>query len=247
MNAEKSENSEHSEHSESRLEVLAHNFKNIKSDLGKARLVAVTKYSPLEDLFLAYEIGQRDFGENRVKDLELKAQAFFEKGFHDVRWHFIGNLQSNKLNQLLKIKNLYSIHSIDTLKLLKKLYEKNHQLSKGKELSFFLQIKTSDEEEKSGFGSLDDVYEALRFIEEREKEKTSPSFLGFMTMGKVRTENFEQDAAQSFESLVKLRDSVLNDFHFKDLKLSMGMSKDYKIALAHGSDFVRVGSALFSS
>ena len=68
-----------------------------------------------------------------------------------------------------------------------------------------------------------------------------------MTMGKVRTDHFEQDAAKSFQSLVNLRDSVLNDFSFKKIKLSMGMSQDYKIALAHGSDFVRVGSALFSS
>ena len=235
------------ENSENRLKSLTHNFEKVKNNLGKAELVAVTKYSPLKDLFLAYEIGHRDFGENRVKDLETKAQAFFEKGFHDVRWHFIGNLQSNKLNQLLKIKNLYSVHSIDSLRLLEKLYEKATQALKGKDLLFFLQVKTSDEKEKSGFNSKDEVYQALRFIKERENQKGPLSFLGFMTMGKVRTDNFEQDAASSFQSLANLRDSVLNDFSFKEIKLSMGMSKDYKIALAHGSDFVRVGSALFSS
>ena len=110
-----------SKSSENRLKVLTQNFERINAHIGKAELVAVTKYSPLEDLFLAYEIGHRNFGENRVKDLEVKAKAFHDKGFHDVRWHFIGNLQSNKLNQLLKIKNLYSIHSVDSLKLLEKL------------------------------------------------------------------------------------------------------------------------------
>ena len=238
---------ESSKNSENRLKALTHNFERIRTHLGKAELVAVTKYSPVEDLFLAYEIGQRDFGENRVKDLEAKAQAFLEKGFHDVRWHFIGNLQSNKLNQLLKIKNLYSIHSIDSFKLLEKLYEKATQLLKERNLSFFLQFKTSDEDEKSGFNSKDEVYQALRFIKGKEKEKNFLNFLGFMTMGKFRTDNFEEDAARCFQNLVDLRDSVLNDFSFEEIKLSMGMSKDYKIALAHGSDFVRVGSALFSS
>jgi len=233
--------------SESRLEALVRNFKGVNLHLGKAQLVAVTKYSPVEDLFLAYKIGHRDFGENRVKDLESKAQAFFEKGFHDVRWHFIGNLQSNKLNQLLKIKNLCSIHSIDSFKLLEKLYEKAPQFLEGRSLSFFLQVKTSDEDEKSGFNPKDEVYQALRFIEERGKQQTFLDFLGFMTMGKVRTDNFEEDAAECFQCLAKLRDSTLNDFSFGGLKLSMGMSRDYKIALAHGSDFVRVGSALFSS
>ena len=234
------------ENSKNRLKALEQNFEKVRSHLGKAELVAVTKYSPVEDLFLAYEMGHRDFGENRVKDLEAKAQAFFERGFHDVRWHFIGNLQSNKLNQLLKIKNLYSIHSIDSLKLLEKLYEKAPQLLKAKDLLFFLQVKTSDEDEKSGFHSKEEVYKALRFIEEK-KDRKLLNFLGFMTMGKVRTDNFEQDAAKCFQSLVDLRDSVLNDFSFQEIKLSMGMSQDYKIALAHGSDFIRVGSALFSS
>ena len=236
-----------SKSSENRLKVLTQNFERINAHIGKAELVAVTKYSPLEDLFLAYEIGHRNFGENRVKDLEVKAKAFHDKGFHDVRWHFIGNLQSNKLNQLLKIKNLYSIHSVDSLKLLEKLYEKAPQFLKDRDLLFFLQVKTSNEEEKSGFNSKDEVYKALNFIKEREIEKSFLSFQGFMTMGKVRTDHFEQDAAKSFQSLVNLRDSVLNDFSFKKIKLSMGMSQDYKIALAHGSDFVRVGSALFSS
>ncbi|MBG08502.1 MAG: YggS family pyridoxal phosphate-dependent enzyme, partial [Halobacteriovoraceae bacterium] len=156
-----------SKSSENRLKVLTQNFERINAHIGKAELVAVTKYSPLEDLFLAYEIGHRNFGENRVKDLEVKAKAFHDKGFHDVRWHFIGNLQSNKLNQLLKIKNLYSIHSVDSLKLLEKLYEKAPQFLKDRDLLFFLQVKTSNEEEKSGFNSKDEVYKALNFIKER--------------------------------------------------------------------------------
>ena len=130
---------------------------------------------------------------------------------------------------------------------MEKLYEKAPQLLNGKNLLIFLQVKTSDEEEKSGFNSKDEVYQALRLIKEKDNQRGPLSFLGFMTMGKVRTDNFEQDAASSFQSLVNLRSSVLNDFSFKEIKLSMGMSKDYKIALAHGSDFVRVGSALFSS
>ena len=107
-------------------------------------------------------------------------------------------------------------------------------------------MKTSDEDEKSGFNSKEDVYKALNLVQNKKVGITSLNFLGFMTMGKVRTEDFEQEAAKCFQGLVDLRNAVLNDFSFEDLKLSMGMSRDYKIALAHGSDFVRVGSALFS-
>ena len=197
---------------------------------------------PLSKTFFDTRLAARDFGENRVKDLELRLKLFL-KGLPRCEMAFI-KPQSNKLNQLLKVKNLCSIHSIDSLKLLEKLYEKAPQHLESQNLSFFLQVKTSDEDEKSGFNSKEDVYKALNLVQNKKVGITSLNFLGFMTMGKVRTEDFEQEAAKCFQGLVDLR-AVLNDFSFEDLKLSMGMSQDYKIALA--MEVTLLGSAaLFS-
>ncbi|MDC0254764.1 YggS family pyridoxal phosphate-dependent enzyme [Bacteriovoracales bacterium] len=223
-----------------RAQELASRLDKLTPTLGKSSLVAVTKYSPVEDIQYAYEWGQKDFGENRVQDLEKKAQAFQEKNL-EPRWHFIGKLQSNKINQLFKIPNLFAIHSVDSLKLLEKLYQKESQFE-GDSLLFFLQIKTSDEDEKSGFESKEEVYEALSFIEKRNSSKLK--FFGLMTMGKMRTNEFEKDATKCFEKLKNLRDDIKNNSAFS-LKLSMGMSQDYKIAVSLQSDFVRIGSLIF--
>ena len=223
-----------------RAQEVASRLDKLTPTLGKSSLVAVTKYSPVEDIQYAYEWGQKDFGENRVQDLEKKAQAFQEKNL-DPRWHFIGKLQSNKINQLFKIPNLFAIHSVDSLKLLEKLYQKESQFE-GDSLLFFLQIKTSDEDEKSGFESKEEIYEALSFIEKRNVSKLK--FFGLMTMGKMRTSEFEKDATKCFEKLKNLRDDISNNSAFS-LKLSMGMSQDYKIAVSLQSDFVRIGSMIF--
>ena len=224
-----------------RAQELAKRLDNLTPTLGNSSLVAVTKYSPVDDIRYAYEWGQRDFGENRVQDLEEKAQSF-QKLDLGPRWHFIGKLQSNKINQLFKIPNLFAIHSVDSLKLLQKLYQKESQFE-GDSLMFFLQIKTSDEEEKSGFESKEEIYEALSFIEKRSDSKLR--FFGLMTMGKVRTTEFEKDATKCFEKLKRLRDDINNNFTFPSLKLSMGMSQDYTIAVSLQSDFVRIGSMIF--
>jgi pyridoxal phosphate enzyme (YggS family) len=227
-----------------RAQELGKKFETINSSLGDSSLVAVSKYSPLEDIHHAYEWGQRDFGENRVPDLVLKASGLKQLHCDKIRWHFIGKLQSNKINQLFKIPDLYSIHSVDSLKLLKKLYQKQSQIL-GDTLFYFLQVKTSDEEEKSGLSSKEELYEAISFIEENKKG-SKLKFFGLMTMGKMRTKEFEKEARQCFKSLIRLRKDIHRDFSFTDLKLSMGMSQDYKIAVELESDFVRIGSALFS-
>ena len=104
------------------------NLQDILKEIGKTTLVAVSKYSTVDEIQFAYDAGHRAFGENRVKDLEIKSTHFFDKGLHDIRWHFIGNLQSNKINKLFSIKHLVSIHSIDSLKLLEEVIKREDKL-----------------------------------------------------------------------------------------------------------------------
>ncbi|TNF04268.1 MAG: YggS family pyridoxal phosphate-dependent enzyme [Deltaproteobacteria bacterium] len=215
---------------------------HFKQELSPARLLAVTKYSELEDLISAYEAGQRDFGESRIQDLKAKAEELSSRGYLDIRWHFIGHIQSNKFNRLLKIPGLTYIHSIDSFKILEDLYKKEDHFE-GQYLRFFLEFKTTDEDEKGGIDSYDELAKCTNFILNHPQSKFI--FHGLMTMGPIRTENFEEDAIKSFKKLRKTRDQLKADFDLPKLKLSMGMSSDYKFALKEGSDWVRIGSSIF--
>lgn len=152
----------------------------------------------------------------------------------EIRWHFIGSLQSNKINNLLKVPNLVSIHSIDSIKLLNKLLNKKIDTKVG----VFLQVNTSGEMEKSGFEDFSQLQSAV------ESMKSECFYLqGLMTIGKIRTDNFENDAKACFLRLNEYKDRLNID----NLELSMGMSSDYKIAIAMGSNWIRIGSGIFGS
>lgn len=224
----------------SRKQDIEKRLREFKSKLDSSvTLVAVTKYSSFEDIAYAYEAGHRDFGENRVDDLLEKSIQANERGFTDIRWHMIGHLQSNKINKLIKVENLYVIHSIDRLDLLMKLIEKQESFQK--ELKVFLEINTSKEEEKSGFASLSEIKEAMSLLLEKGQRFTP---FGLMTMATIRTEDVEGEARRCFSELRSLRDYLESEFKL-NLKLSMGMSGDYQVALSQGSDFIRIGSAIF--
>lgn len=210
------------------------NYQKIQKDLqhSTSKLICVSKTKPSSSIRELYELGQRDFGENKVQELSDKAQELIE--LKDIRWHFIGHLQTNKINQVLKIPSLVSIHSIDSLKLLEKILEKKPLQKCG----LFLQVNTSGESEKGGFESLNELKGA------GQKFASSSDFYlqGLMTIGKIRTDNFEDDARACFERLRSLRDQLAGD-----LQLSMGMSNDYQLALEYGSDWLRVGSSIFGA
>lgn len=215
----------------------------IKNDHQDTQLVAVTKYSPVEDVIMAYEAHHYDFGENRVSDLEEKAALFKNQHFNKVRWHFIGHLQTNKVRELLKIPNLYAIHSVDSLRLLEELLKREQDFS-GKELKIFFQVNTSHEDEKSGFESVDELKMAVEILSTRVGSKLK--LVGLMTMGTIRTTEFETEALRCFRDLNSIAQNLEKTFGLKSrLKLSMGMSQDYKLAIMAGSDYIRVGSAIF--
>lgn len=218
---------------DSRQKTIKENLINIRARLnGRAGLVAVSKTYPASDVELAYEQGQRNFGENKVQDLLEKAQTL-ETRCPDINWHFIGKLQTNKINHLLRVPTLVSIHSIDSIKLLNKLLNKKVD----KKIGLFLQYNTSGEKEKSGLESFEELLEAKKLIEDSEGFYLQ----GLMTMGSIRSSDFEKSARECFSKLRELAKELNGD----SLELSMGMSQDFEIALEEGSSWVRVGSAIF--
>lgn len=209
------------------------NYQNILSNLGHAKLLAVTKYTIDENINHLYQLGHRDFGENRVDELSNRSNKFP----YDIRWHFIGNLQSNKLKKLCEIKNLFSIHSVDRQSILEKLIKINP------DCEFYLQFNTGGESEKNGFRSYEELKQAIEYF---VMSKTSHLKLaGLMTMAAIRTEDYDSDAKKCFELLSQIKERAKNDFPNLELKLNMGMSRDYQLAIQSGSDLVRVGSALY--
>jgi len=221
---------------------IAKNIQELRAEIKEAQLVGVTKYSPVEDVILAYEAGLYDFGENRTSDLKEKAEVFKTQELNKVRWHFIGHLQTNKVRELLQIPRLWAIHSVDSLRLLEELYKRENEF-KGSEIKVFLQINTSHEEEKSGFETIDELYPAVDLMLSRKDSKFK--LHGLMTMGPIRTEDFEADARKCFKALAHVQKTLAERYHLNDLKLSMGMSQDYSIAMEEGSDYVRIGSKIF--
>lgn len=219
-------------------------IREYQSLVAPANLIAVTKYSPVEDVYFAYEAMQFDFGENRVLDLKEKAQWFVDHNLKNVRWHFIGHLQSNKVKELLKIPHLVSIHSIDSIKLLEEIYHRSHYFE-GEELKLFLQVNTSKEDEKSGFENVDELKTAIDYILKQKNAKIK--LAGLMTMATIRTAEVEKEANRCFSELRNIKENLEHHFHLKDLQLSMGMSNDFKIALKHHTNFVRIGSSIFQS
>lgn len=210
---------------------LESSYFDVKKNIGgRGHLICVSKKQSVENIESLYQLGQRDFGENQVQELFQKSSELIH--LSDIRWHFIGHLQSNKLNQLLSVSRLVAIHSIDRLSLLQKLLAKNPKSP----IDLFLQINTSKEEQKGGFEVEEEVDRAIELI----RASASFRFLGLMTIGRIRTNDFEKDARECF-----LQMSELKSHKYPEAELSMGMSSDYLIALEYGASWLRVGSQIF--
>jgi len=197
-----------------------------------ATLVAVSKKKSVEEIKALYDLGQRDFGENYVQEL-LQKQPLLPD---DIRWHFIGHLQRNKVKSILPFCTL--IQGVDRLELLEEI---NKQASKlERVVDCLLQVHIATEESKFGFDSaeLSAVLPALSGY-------SHVRVVGLMGMASF-TENLSQVSAE-FRLLKKLFDQYRSYFLIPDPFLSMGMSGDYKIALQEGSTMIRIGSLLFGA
>ncbi|EES90126.1 YggS family pyridoxal phosphate-dependent enzyme [Helicobacter canadensis] len=194
------------------------------------RLVAVSKYSTTQEIQALYECGQRAFGENKVQDLTQKANTLESL---PLEWHFIGNLQSNKINALLKLKPFmfHSLHSLELAKQLQKRLEQEHIY-----LKTLLQINSAKESTKSGVMPEEAIEIYYQILEECPNVK----LCGLMSIGAHSTDcNLIQ---KSFETTRALFEKLQN---FGANTLSMGMSGDFELAIRCGSNCVRLGSTLF--
>lgn len=218
--------------------VNTENYRQILNEVQavNARLVAVSKTKPVEAIQELYELGHRDFGENYVQELVDKQAALPT----DIRWHFIGHLQTNKVKYIVPFVHL--IHGIDSTKLLK---EVGKQAGKhNRTIDVLLQVHIAQEETKFGFGE----DELLNTNFERElHELQYVNVVGLMGMASF-TED-ENKVRTEFKLLKKIFDKLAQNStpNFNLQTLSMGMSGDYRIALQEGSTMVRIGSLLFGA
>ncbi len=199
------------------------------------RLIAVSKTHPAEYISEAYSIGQRDFGENKVQEMTQKAEVLPK----DIRWHMIGHLQTNKVKYIAPY--VYMIHSIDSEHLLQAVNKE--AIKAGRVVKCLLQVHIAKEETKFGFSP----EEVVTFLQAGTyKEMKNVEICGIMGMA-TNTDDDEEVSAE-FGQLHSIFLDV-KEKYFKEIEsfseLSMGMSGDYRIAVAQGATMVRIGSSIF--
>ena len=191
------------------------------------KIVAVSKYVDSNAIKELYQEGQRAFGENRVQVLEQKVNELQDL---PIEWHFIGNLQKNKINKLLKL-NPFLIQSINSLELAKAIDKRAN-----KPIKCLLEINSAKEETKSGL----DPQQAIDVYHQILQECPNIKLEGVMTIGAHTDE--KKEIIKSFELTYSIFEKLKN----KGAKIcSMGMSNDFELAIKCGSNMIRVGSALF--
>lgn len=193
------------------------------------KIVAVSKYTDTNAIRSLYAAGQRAFGESRVQDLQAKHDELNEL---PIEWHFVGRLQSNKINALLELQPAL-IHSLDSFKLAEALDKRAE--AKDVTINALLQINSAKEESKAGF----EPEAAIEAYERVSEECHYVNLQGLMSIG---AHSEDRDVVQkSFETSREIFDK-LGD---KASVLSMGMSGDFELAIACGSNMLRLGSILF--
>ncbi len=202
-----------------------------------AELVAISKTKPLEDILEAFEFGQRHFGENKVQELVEKQPKLPE----EIKWHFVGHLQTNKVKYLAPFVHL--IHGVDSLKVLKEINKQ--ALKSNRIIPVLLQMHIAKESTKFGLNEteLDDI---LRSDQLSEYKNISIEGL----MGMATFTNDEKIVDSEFSYLHSQFERIKREYEMDNLRmkhLSMGMTNDYKIALRNGATLIRIGSAIFGA
>ncbi|WP_321470807.1 YggS family pyridoxal phosphate-dependent enzyme [Halarcobacter sp.] len=205
----------------SRLRVSEHHI---------VKIIGISKYSTAEDIKTLYEVGQRAFGENKVQDLKTKKDILNDL---PIEWHFVGRLQKNKINNLIDL-NPTLMHSLDSIELAEELNKKLE--AKNKKMSCLLQINSAYEDTKAGVKP-DEAVSIYKYINENYK---NIRLKGVMSIGAHTDER--EVVKKSFITTKNIFDE-LKPFGAK--YCSMGMSSDFDLAIACGSNMIRVGSTLF--
>ena len=193
------------------------------------KIIAVSKYSTSQDINKLYEIGQRAFGENKVQDLKAKTIELDEL---PLEWHFIGNLQKNKINNLLDI-NPTLFQALDSIELAEELQKKLE--TKNMSLDCLMQVNSAYEESKHGFMP-DEALQSYKSIQERYP---NIKLKGVMSIGahSEDTELIKKSFITTYELYKQLPEATI---------CSMGMSGDFELAIECGSNMVRLGSLMFN-
>lgn len=208
------------------------NIKKIKNQIGEeVTLVSVTKTRDVEEINEAYDIGERDFGENKAQEFLSKVDRLPE----DIRWHFIGSLQSNKVRKI--IDKVYLIQSVDRKSIGNEINKRAKNINKVQNI--LIQVNIGEEESKMGcyLENLDDLISHLKSLD-------NIYIKGIMVIipkgNPSENEYYFAKTKRLFDNLKKEESQ-----NFKMEILSMGMTSDYKIAVAEGSTMVRVGEGIF--
>ena len=203
-------------------------------DPAEVRLLPVSKTHPVAVLEAAYAAGVRVFGENKVQEAAEKAEAFAGSDQPDLRWAMIGHLQSNKVRQVATFA--HELHALDSLKVARGLHRALDEL--GRTLDVFVQVNSSAEPQKSGLAP-DDVEALLTELVDLPTLRVR----GLMTLA-LNSDDASAVAA-CFVRTAALRDALPPELLGREL--SMGMSGDFALAIAHGATTVRVGQAIFGA
>jgi PLP dependent protein len=215
---------------------ISSNINSIKSQIpSSVILVAVSKTKPVSDILIAYNAGQRIFGENRVQEMINKKDLLPA----DIEWHLIGHLQSNKVKSVVPFISM--IQSVDSYKLLTLI--NSEALKVNRIIDCLLQIHIAAEETKYGF-SLDELSEGLESQEFTDMRNVR--IRGLMGMATLTLDNSQ--IQREFRFLAECFKTLKNRYfagslHFNEI--SMGMSGDYEIAIREGTTMIRIGSLIF--
>jgi pyridoxal phosphate enzyme (YggS family) len=197
----------------------------------QVKIIAVSKTFTQEDILTVYNAGQRRFGENRVQELDSKAQTLPK----DIEWHLLGHLQQNKVARAVQIAAY--IHSVDSIKLLERIDRLAGEY--GTSPKILIEANLSGESTKFGATNAEEIINLVSAAVSMRHLECA----GLMTMAPYQAS--ESQLHHIFSSLCSLRDTIAGQLNVKLPELSMGMSGDFPIAIASGATFVRIGTAIF--
>lgn len=216
---------------------IANHLQEIKGQLpADVSLVAVSKTKPVEALKEAYEAGQRVFGENRIQEMQAKAEVLPK----DIQWHMIGHVQDNKIKYMVDFVDL--VHGMDKEKRLKALNKEAAKVNR--RIDCLVQIHIAEEATKFGFDP-----EEAEALFQKDLESLYPHLRICGLMGMATFTDDQEQVRREFQGLKLLFEKAKTLFSNKPYfnTLSMGMSGDYKLAIEEGSTMVRIGSSIFGA
>lgn len=216
---------------------IEENLLQIRRDIAPytPNIIAVTKYFDRSKIIEAYEAGLRNFGEARVLEAIEKINSLPQEIKNNSKFHLIGHLQTNKAKKAIGFFEY--IHSVDSLKLAQLLSEE--AVNQGLKQKVFIQINNANEEQKFGF-SKEEVLNLFNDINSLE----GLDVVGLMNIAPLGLKS--QELSELFKDITKLRDELEAKYNCNLREISMGMSGDYKEAVAAGATMVRIGRKLFS-